>query len=643
MKQCAFALFLLLCACRQNEPVFFLPPLAVGSLAIEFNGRLLAGSPGIPPQASSDRTAGLMLAGPLIENGCLSSHHPALFPLERGLRFYFCLDGLAGVRPEESNENPLVGSGVYTRTEVLEMFRSRASISLNERDGLTLPADQELYGGSVQETDIPAVFPALPVLRADGESVSFVSLHENRYRVLRINSPAIAAEFRRALRALPELRMIQGTSSVYVSEIFPGSGGSFELSSHSDGRISTLITLDSSPLLLQGYAFRGTALLPGLPLRSEISLDGTTLRRGDLPFAGEHHSWSLDRESVYAPSVSCERPGTVQKPACHSRGFSPETAELSGILQANDQYCTPADFRLSEINPFGFDFGGLNPGGKFLELEVLRPCWTGRIALYAPGPVDPGQIQVEPGILLFTADSQYFEHASIESSELRSLSPDRSAAAVSLSGRASAQLFAPYPSGDLWIPRSPAGVHSLIPGGPGLVFHGPAAQGLRPDVRAAMSPGSIVRTARGSARLTELYPTGSHNGTSIAADEFFEIEGSAGEGMLVLEVRRLRDSKTIRHRLPPPDGLHAYAAAAPVCFSYPWIKSELFLPNEAALYSADDGLSLTQITIDAAQYSRMETSRASLGQFDRSWELSRQNSWCAKAAASPAQANEAAP
>jgi hypothetical protein len=493
----------------------------------------------------------------------------------------------------------------------------------------------------------------MPALVVEQDSLSFLYAIDSRFLVLRIHDESIAKRFKEALQRTEDLTQDSADkiADVFVSEIYFSSQGSpfVELSSDSDGLAEAVLVSDLGERAeLRGQIFAGAAVLVPIAFKSRIDLTtkagtATILESSQAAGAGKSHSRTADfpgQRGSLLPSIRCGEEGP--QPACHSRGIGP--AYLNSVQKDQDRFCQPEDIALRELNPFGFESNGsLNPAGKFAEFELLRDCESGRIMFYAPLEIDPGNRKLTRGQrLVIAADSQFFSEEVLENSRMRSLSPDRPIQILSLEDRNYRTQFAGFPPEDLWIPRAAGRIHSLILEDGRILFHGPHAAGLRPDVTAAMSPGFSLSSSEGSVRLNELYPTGSYHTASIPGDEFFETRGQAGAGMFTLEVLRLRDSKKVAHRFPATNGLTAYFAQTPVCFDAPYTRAALFLPNEAARYTLLDSNRqiLDEVEIGTSLYSAMEKDRRSLGS---PWVLSAQGGRCLRSAASPGMENEAAP
>lgn len=587
------------------------------------------------------------------------------YALERGLRFRICMPELSGLR------GLLVSGGSHARAGIgrlrietltaseLKARNPQAKIVFRDRSQISLPAEQERLSGSMEDADVPVIFPAMaPVLAVRDTGISLIYKIEDRFLTVDVEDRGIAERFSFAFAQLgPLINGIPNASAdVFVSEIyFPSQGPAFvELSSAADGSTNALLVSDLGKTVhLRGRVFAGSAIVPEIAFKSRLDVttaSGTSaVQESSLPpGAGKIRSHSADSPGSRAsllPSTACKAPDSTEPMPCHTRGISPQMFKADSG-EDNARFCTPEDLALKELNPFGFETdGSLNPSGKFIEFEVMRSCESGRIVLFAPLEIDAGHRRLEQGQrLVVAADAQFYESAVIENSRMRSFAADRAVQILSLREYTLHTVFAGFSAEDLWIPRSGRRIHSLLMEGGEIVFHGPAGAGLRPDqAHNAMSPGHSVNSAPGEARLNEVYPTGSFHTSSIPGDEFFETTGTEGSGMFTLEVQRLRDGKRVLHRFPPSQGFAAYFANSPVCFQTDWTRAGLFLPNEAAHYTLYDSQHriVDRVEIDASLYTILERDRRSLIAGDP-WTRSAPGGSCVRSGATPGAPNEAA-
>ncbi|MCE9600411.1 MAG: hypothetical protein K8S54_20805 [Spirochaetia bacterium] len=632
-------------------------------------------SPGIP-DLSKIQSGISRPAWPALDDSnsiCMRSHTQFFYDREAGLKFQFCEEASASEKQAiaellSTETNAPSQPVIHLRNLSLEI----GSIAPFKRDPFLVSIDsnqilnkanvrgERQFKIGVGSAELPARFlHAEPALLISEQSViAIYPFSGSDFLILTWTDAALSNQVLNAILPIEihnkELKNT-GAANPYVSEIrFATAGDSYvEISSNVTGS-ATFTLHGSSDLPIEAFFFQGGAYIPnfkpGTGFTFESGYQSRIFRKEESLAAGasDWRSWSADapgstdelKPSLYCGVEFCGTPGIA--PAA-----LPETPRREGS-------CTTSDLQLTEWNPFGvMRSGSLDSGGKFVELLALRSCISDALVVLAGTSLRLPRELKAGETLLFAAEPDLFEKRAIAAS-LRSLSPLTSIQIFDLQTGDSRALFEGSSSEDRWIfaSQNEAGeiiqVHSLtLSNGP--VFHEAILLGLRPDLGLhAMSPGyqTYPGTQESSARLSELYPTGSYNGTSISGDEFFEIQSNAagGRGKLSLAVKRLSDGKTILHLLPLPSRQYtAVFTANPQCFPGIHTRSDLFLPNEAAEYTLSDGSRiLDSIQINSQLYSQIESSRRSIGLHNRSnrfVQTSGGTGTCMRSIASPGEAN----
>lgn len=535
-----------------------------------------------------------------------------------------------------------------------------------------------------RERALPARFPraAASVAVSAQELVWLYPLPNDPGRVLlvRLQSPEFAERARSALEQLPALSaelladatanggVLAATELVFA----PASGAPrLELSSGAQAVLATIrIDTDGGAWRRaeQRYFFAHSAFVYDVRHDADFRMKDAVVITGDLDFAFQKTSspaivperalvWPEESASAGArfpedrsperlrPADRCALPDDA---ICGSAGIAPE------ILPAPDRsrnFCTVADFSLTELNPYGvrLETGALATDGKFIELAARGACAPDRL-LFRAGDLwlDVGRSAVRPDeLIVFAASGAYFEDPVRLAPELRNLRARDALSVLDLASgesrllRAATEDFYPTPA----LARGFTRIHSLRYGPEERHHAASLTGGLRPDLRAgnAMSPGRAppLRRAPLDLKISELLPQGGRaaDGSALAAEEFLELvahgdrrdAGAAGndadaDETLLFEIYAEDGTLESRYRMAPPaiaPGERAVLGRAPsLCFAGDGraILPELSLPNRAAAYRLANALgeTLDLVHLDRAAYQAIDrsTMRTSYARLD---------------------------
>ncbi|MBI3395809.1 MAG: hypothetical protein HY042_08240 [Spirochaetia bacterium] len=353
--------------------------------------------------------------------------------------------------------------------------------------------------------------------------------------------------------------------------------------------------------------------------------------------ASKDRSFTRDALDTLRPAWIC-----ADDAPCASRGIHPDY--VRPLAQTESNQCTPKDFELSEMNPFGVKVRGrFDSGGKFLEFRARRSCQNGRV-LFSAGKsfLDPGWGAVREGqILLFAADQSVFQAEAWIASDLRSFSPTDSVTAFDAADDTTHNLY--VPDNAVIVPGSKSGgafrsAHSILISRQGDVrMHPHTCRGLLPELEEshAMTPGydEDEPSEEGAPLFSELLPMGSVGPDGPHADDEF-IEFLSDERLCMsggFDLAIVQNGNLRTFRFPPPcvrTGLFTIIRGTPACFTQgpdTNVIPQLSLPNGAAVYTTRAGRLLSDsVTIDSALYSSMNagSTRRSLSRQNGVWRVS---------------------
>lgn len=596
---------------------------------------------------------------------CIQTQNDFYFDLEAGLRLRFCRPAQAAAARRLQRvlaaiariERPTAFPGYEDAelrlavTGLTELRRRLGGIDLSfdgephrpvlAKNGLRGAAHYESRPGRAEY--LPRRFPEarFHMLLAGPRLVLLYPLpdHDGRFLTLELHSPGLSAAVRAGFRRLPavfaDLQKQAQPLEARATEVYFAAQGAagdewLELSSGTRAaRLRYRATNAGTTVAGEVFAFAYTSLLfrreDGLKFDDEIETgpanDSETLRYGELSRHGAGAYRSLARARAASADFAASRrcwTGAI----CGSPGLHPEIVARLRPAPAAGRLCRAEDLRLTEWNPFGLLAGDApdarrDPGGKFVEFQVLRPCVAGEFLLRAGALLlDPGFPALAAGeVILFAAAEEHFAAVApgtarlYVDTRLRSLRETDEIALLDLGAATDAtegaetnapglpsetRLYTP-PHGVTFVPGQGSRgdgpgallrrIHSLTPPTGGIYprYHRADTAGLRPDLARshAMSPGRVPGPppepaeppdsgsepgAANRLRIDEILPAGAYaaDGTSLPGQEFIEFRWPLGrtadDASLLLEIES--DGATDRYLLPAPaagtldDGSH---------------------------------------------------------------------------------------
>lgn len=629
----------------KNQQYFLLNPEGSSSVSADYGGRSLLGELhdiDIPdPVPIDDDIKNLPEID--IPTGCFRTQPSAIFDQELGPRFSFCTDlpwhsvadYLQNI-PETSSSTAFETfkeSSVSITIQSLTRFRDSHETPLVTLDGSPIGSlmlqNAKISGSQLNVSYLSPLTPqsvnaALPrrfrnhwhhTIVSENE-VSFLyplEQFKNQFLVITIHDSSVANILRKAVQTIPQINQwlidyaSEGEAS--VTEVLFGKQGTkkeyVEVTNVSESNhITTLhITTDRdfedqvAVFLFSYQSFvYSSDQFANFRLESEFAFRGRSFILDDL-LATKNRAFvsSIGDEELRPSYCSID---------CPTIGMAPIFEK-----EKNGQ-CQVDDFRISEFNPFGIYTDRIDPQGKFIELTALIDCRSDKLILhFSESMVDFPSRQVSSGeIILFAANSNYFDLVNVSDHDLVSLQPGDAISIVDTMGnqnklREANSLEYYFGSKDrAGVYRA---VHSLVyDDSMRETFHAHTSMGLRPDLteRFAMTPGfpnpsnDAIDT---NISISELLPMGSRNteGSSLAGDEFVEFRFSKTDSSKSLSFDFLVNEKTYRIPYPASDGYISFFQNNPVCFaSNPrnLVFPDLSLPNASATYTIKTPLGVSQ-------------------------------------------------
>ncbi len=629
---------------------------------------------------------------------CLQLQNDFYFDLEAGLRLRFCrqvpheaaaeiADTLRRLRAIELPTAYPVYEDEHFRLEVTRLAALKARlgpvrVSVDGDPRGTPLRDAGLAGKlrfassivnkTTDEIFLPRRFPGAVAHWIVAEK-SLVLLYPlaraDDFLAIELRDPSRAGAVAAGLERLPALleRRIRASAvaDAAVTEVYFAAQGQagdewVEIAAPaSDGTLAYTIATENANLRGEFFAFAHTALVldraQGLRLNDRLLANGAEeIAYANLVQVGAGRFRSLARAGgnygFYA-SVRCYTGALCGSPDIH-----PDLVRRLPGIERSERACAPEDFHLSELNPFGVATDGrVDPGGKFVEIQALRPCQAGGI-LFRAGEtlLDPGFAFLAAGeILLFAASRDYFDLSEspgvlrfYEETGLRSFGFNDTVLLLDVAGTGvgspprTIELYTPPGGPVAFLPESnsgsasssPSRLHSLLPPNERArwpLFHRAGMAGLRPDLANthAMSPGRIVATGPEFTEpdampgFSEILPAGAYgpNGASLPGAEFIELYfpagGTPGDETLAIEIEAGDATEVFLvpgpATLPSPFARRAVWSREPtVCWNETNIAfaPALRLPNASSVYTlrSAGGAILDRFAVSQSLYDSLQ-------------------------------------